>query len=108
MGDLVGVMFEITAQRRGELWRLSEDEKKAWGDAMANCLRHVPMPEKQVGIAADIVALGFVAYATVVPRLNADRAALNAAQGTQRTEVAPVVPFPQTETGEDIARPLIG
>lgn len=73
LGDMVGVVFTITATRRGELWKLAPEEQAAIGDALANVLRHVPMPEKQVGIAADIAALGFVSYAIVVPRLEADR-----------------------------------
>lgn len=101
MGDLTGVVFEIAAQRKGEHWRLGDDEKAAWGNAMANVLRHVPMPEKQMGIAADIAAVGFVAYASLVPRINMDRAitAHNAAARTEPAvpadprEVLPTIPF---------------
>lgn len=101
LGDLVGVCFEITAQRKGEHWRLGNEEKSAWGDALANCLRHVPMPEKQVGIVADIVALGFVSYATIVPRVNIDRAVLE----SQRPKAAPEPP--PFETREPMEAPVI-
>lgn len=105
---MVGVTFAITAQRRGEHWNLSAEEKQAWGEALANCLRHVPMPEKHVGIAADIAALGFVAYASVVPRINADRAVLNAAQSQRPVTVGSETVLPFERPTEDIARPTIG
>lgn len=67
-------MFAITAQRRGGHWLLHDEEKRQLADATARVLDHVPLPERELGIAADLMALGFVAYATVVPRLEIDKA----------------------------------
>lgn len=65
--------FDLTAARRGDHWKLATDERRAVGDALANVLRHVNLPERELGIAADVAALGFTMYAIVTPRLELER-----------------------------------
>jgi hypothetical protein len=76
-------MFDLTAARRGDHWRLATDERNAVGNSLANVLRHVNLPERELGIAADVAALGFTFYAIVTPRLELERRALEAAQSPQ-------------------------
>lgn len=66
-------MFQLVAARRGAHWQLSPVEREQLGDALANVLRHVPLPERELGIAADVAALGFVCYAIAAPRVEHDR-----------------------------------
>lgn len=99
-------MFAITATRRGDHWKLADQEKDAAGNALANVIRHIPMPEKQVGIAADIAALGFCAYALIVPRIELERR-VNALQSGPSETPAPA-PVEATYAVEDESSPLAG
>lgn len=63
----------MAAERRGPHWRISDEESGALATALAQCARHIPLPAKQLGIAADIASLAVVAMAVFVPRLKVDR-----------------------------------
>lgn len=86
-------------------------------------LAHVPLPEKELGIAGEILALGWVCYAITAPRLDADRAIAAASVGavteaeriTAQHAQAPYAQGPLDnlaraagETSEELYTPTVG
>lgn len=85
-------MFDLAAARRGDHWKLSTDERRAVGDSLANVLRHVNLPERELGIAADIAAVGLVFYSIVTPRLEYERRMIASVGGADRSPAPPTPP----------------
>lgn len=96
-------MFDIAATRRGPHWQLAPVERAQLGDALANVIRHVPLPERELGIAADIAALGFVMYAIATPRIRHDQALLAGVQQAA-TIATPAAPSASSSSLEDVAQ----
>lgn len=84
--------FDLTAARRGDHWKLNTEERRSVGDALANVLRHVNLPERELGIAADVAALGFVFYAITVPRIEHDKTIALERAGGARVAAGTVPP----------------
>lgn len=75
--------FKLVSMRRGDHWRLSENERNELGLNLMRCVKTLPMiPEDKLGKFAPWLGLGMCAYAIVVPRAEHDasmRALPNAA-----------------------------
>lgn len=56
--------------RRGPHWLLSDQDSKAYGKALANALRHLPITMAQKWI--DFSALGLAIFAYETPRIGMD------------------------------------
>jgi hypothetical protein len=113
-------MFGLLAARRGPHWNLTVADHPALGrvdeaatiaEAIAGVMQHVPLPTKEVGIAADLGTLGIALYATIAPRLELDRqyAAAYAKQhaeteptGSQAAAPAPPYPGAEHEVANDV------
>jgi hypothetical protein len=78
----------VIAMRRGPHWLLNEPDAKAYGTALANALRHLPVTMAQKYI--DFTALGVAIIAYEGPRIAMD-AALRAQRQTQ-TRPGPIGP----------------
>jgi hypothetical protein len=68
-GLLQGV-HAVLAMRRGPHWLLSDPDAKAYGLALANALRHLPVTMAQKWI--DFSALGLAVFAYEGPRMAMD------------------------------------
>lgn len=67
--------FKLAAMRRGDHWRLSENERNELGLNLMRCVKTLPMiPEDKLGKFAPWLGLGMCAYAIVVPRAERDAA----------------------------------
>jgi len=60
----------VIAMRRGPHWLLSDPDAKAYGLALANALRHIPVQVAQKWI--DFTALGCAVFAYEGPRIGMD------------------------------------
>ena len=69
---LAGTVFELVAMRRGEHWRLNNEESQAFGNALDAVLqKYAP----QVGNVGPEASLLLVTAAVLMPRIQKDRAA---------------------------------
>jgi hypothetical protein len=80
-GLLQGV-HSVIAMRRGPHWLLSDPDAKAYGAALANALRHLPISMAQKYV--DYCALGVAVFAYEGPRI-----AIDMALKAQRTPTRP-------------------
>jgi hypothetical protein len=89
------IIFGMIATRRGPHWKLSVlpaesnpfgngalDEGEMLGEAIANVMKYVPLPGKELGIVNDVGTLVFAFYAAINARVQGDKqlAAMFAAQ----------------------------
>jgi hypothetical protein len=63
-------MHAVVAMRRGPHWLLSDPDAKAYGTALANALRHLPVTMAQKYV--DFAALGVAIVAYEGPRMGID------------------------------------
>jgi hypothetical protein len=72
----------VLAMRRGPHWLLSDPDAKAYGLALANALRHLPVTMAQKWV--DFTALGLAVFAYEGPRIAMDAAIRRERQTQQR------------------------
>lgn len=72
---------------RTQLGTESMDEAELLADAIAGVMKHVPLPDKEIGIVGDLGTLGMALYLTVGMRLDVDK---QIRQGKVAVPAAPV------------------
>jgi hypothetical protein len=101
---MLKTMFGMAALRRGPHWQLAKlddspfgpiDEAKLLSESIADVMKYVPLPQKELGVFAAITNLSIALYSTVGTRLQIDeaikqgRVTMLAPQATAPTHAAP-------------------
>lgn len=70
---MTAVVCGIVAKRGKPYWELAPGEVAELAKALDPPLARIPLPEKELGVVAELGALGFVCFAIFAPRMDLDK-----------------------------------